>query len=135
MYWHRINVTEEDDGRLFAGRAAEHDGVADPLRAGLSREPLGERTLLSNGAAHVTQLPGQLGELVAQLAQTGTPKSRSAWFSEVFLSVLSPRLPMISEHGVKYSPAGNLRGRIPGMTTLRAGTRPLRTRSSAEVTS
>ena len=50
-------------------------------------------------------------------------------------SVLSFLVPMISAQAVRYSPAGNFRGRMPGMTTLRAGTWPLIRCSPGPVTS
>ena len=51
-----------------------------------------------------------------------TPKSRSASFNVVFLSVDSLRLPIIKAHATLNSPAGNFFGYVPGITTERAGT-------------
>ena len=42
---------------------------------------------------------------------------------------------MMSAHGIWYSPAGNLRARVPGITTLRAGMRPRSSTGSEPVTS
>jgi hypothetical protein len=52
---------------------------------------------LSIDRAEESSTVGGCGERNA--GQTGTAKSRSAWFSEVFLSVLSERWPMMSAQG------------------------------------
>jgi hypothetical protein len=49
--------------------------------------------------------------------------------------VVAVRLPMMSAHGTANSPAGKRFGRAPGITTLRAGTRPRWSTTSAPVTS
>ena len=54
---------------------------------------------------------------------------------EVFLSVDSLRFPMMSAHGTRYSPAGKVLGRVPGITTERAGTRPRYSTSTGPDTS
>src|SRR5690606_5437556 len=68
-------------------------------------------------------------------AYKGTLKSRSASFRLVFLSVEALRVPMMSAQETMNSPAGNFLGRMPGMTTLRAGTRPRSSFGSLPVTS
>src|SRR5690606_24231343 len=61
--------------------------------------------------------------------------SRKASFNEVFLSVLSLRLPMISAQPTAYSPAGNFLVYEPGITTDRSGTYPLYSTGDGPVTS
>src|SRR5919197_1866386 len=82
-------------------------------------------------AAPATRASGRVGQVIGHgdrprliSPYTATEKSRSAAFSDVFLSVLAERWPMISAHGTWYVPAANCFSRMPGMTTLRAGTRP-----------
>src|ERR1700729_2267031 len=64
-----------------------------------------------------------------------TLKSRSASFKLVLRSVLGLRWPMINAQVTWYSPAGNFFGYVPGITTLRAGTRPLYSTGSDPLTS
>src|SRR5579863_9458447 len=64
-----------------------------------------------------------------------TLKSRSASFKLVFRSVLGLRWPMINAQVTWYSPAGNFFGYVPGMTTLRAGIRPLYSTGPGPLTS
>ena len=110
--------------------SADHR-VADALATGLGGDVGGDLRFLANRAADSAELERALREI----HQTETPKSRRAELSDVLRSVLSLRAPMISAHGVRYSPAGKLRGRIPGITTLRGGIAPLISFSFAPVTS
>src|SRR5262249_9592141 len=93
----------------------------------LARQPLGdgiaESSLLPNGRRNGAQPEQRLLEGNRRV-QTATAKSRSASLRLTFRSVLSLRVPMMSAQGTANSPAGNFFGRIPGMTTERAGTRP-----------
>src|SRR2546426_312717 len=127
----RVQVPREKDGGPRARDSAAHDGVADALATGLARDVSGDLRFLPDRAADLAKLE----RARCEVHQTGTPKSRSAEFSDVLRSVLCVRVPMISAHGVRYSPAGKLRGRMPGITTLRAGIIPLITFSFAPVTS
>ena len=68
---------------------------------------------------------GGLPDMTDHTRYAETPNSRSASFSDVFLSVDSLRRPMIRAHETLYSPAGNCLRYDPGTTTERAGTYPL----------
>ena len=70
------------------------------------------------------EAPDAPADALPEGTQTETPYSRSASLSEVFWSVLALRDPMMSAHGTPYVPDGNSFWRTPGMTMLRAGTRP-----------
>ena len=97
-------------------------------RASRASTAIAERLLFADGRrdarrARAASRRGACGRWRRALT-TGTPKSRSAALSETLRSVLALRLPMISAHGTPNSPAGNFFARMPGITTLRAGTRP-----------
>src|SRR5438874_4305848 len=134
-------MSEEDDAGALAGKPAQDHRVSDPVH--LSEPGLracfgdvaGDFRFFPDRTLDFAEKSGPLGEHFQEPAHTDTPKSRSAWLSVVLRSVLSLRLPMMSAQGVRYSPAGNLRGLIPGMTTLRAGMRPCSFCSAAPVTS
>ena len=85
-----------------------------------------ERRRVKRGGAARPQNPA------SGASYTLTLKSRSASFRLVFVSVDDLRSPMISAHGTWYVPAGKVFGYIPGMTTLRAGTRPLYSKKACD---
>src|SRR2546421_3465082 len=112
-------MSEEDDAGALAGKPAEDDRISDPVH--LSEPGLcarlgdvaGDLRFFPDRTLDFAEKSGPLGQHFPQAAHTDTPKSRNAWLSVVLRSVLSLRLPMMSAQGVRYSPAGNFRGRIP----------------------
>src|SRR5690606_30713777 len=86
-----------------------------------------DRSIRKEGMQFFDQRSGQHGIAEErglydqELLHTATLCSRKASFSEVFLSVLSLRWPMIKAQGTPYSPAGNFFGTVPGITTDRDG--------------
>src|SRR5687767_712471 len=69
------------------------------------------------------------------LIYTATLYSLNASFNDVFVSVLSLRLPMINAQGTWYSPALNFLVYDPGITTDLSGTYPLCSTGSFPVVS
>src|SRR5262249_59190251 len=117
--------------------------VEDVIRPASDR--IGQRPLVADGTGNAAEAEGATGQGLRvasgsdvgeqRLAHTGTAKSRRAWLSEVFRSVLALRMPITSAHGTPKLPAGNCLGTLPGMTTLRAGTRPFHSSGALPVTS
>ena len=113
-------TTSESPTRRTAGNRAAQ-AATSPQSAASS--PMGERRAQS--AAVRAARSSARARSAAVEGHTWTSKSRSAWLSETFLSVEALRLPTMRAQGMWKVPAGYCFGRTPGMTTERAGTRPL----------
>ena len=110
--------------RVNAGLARRRSSTA---AASACSSPIGEAMLQSQRSVSsrlgvVGARAGRVMETCRPRGQTGTPKSRSAALRLTLRSVDALRWPMMSAHGMWYSPAGNVFARMPGMTTLRGGT-------------
>src|SRR5262249_16718360 len=90
-----VEVAGQNHGWFRVVHPPGDDRVADPLAAHRVLDVGGDRALVADRTADLTELQGARGE-VHRRGHTETPKSRSAELSEVFLSVLSLRVPMIS---------------------------------------
>ena len=129
-----------DDVTARVGSAAWGSRVSGTGAVAVAAATHGDGDVLSTfpaaTSASASTRVAQRSRRPAERAQAAPlPKSRSASLRLILLSVVSLRWPMMSAQRTWYSPAGNFFGRVPGITTLRAGTRPRCSTGSAPVTS